>query len=94
MKRLGIIVEKYYAVENSKDAIAVSLMNHNEVIHLGDIKNLTDKILKTIRPIDLLVGGPPCQDFSPANNANRKGLCKYHLSIIYKYLVLLVLIVL
>jgi site-specific DNA-cytosine methylase len=74
LKLLGIRVEKYYASEVDKDAINVSRINHGGTIkHIGAIQTLdTDKLL-ALGPIDLLLGGSPCEDLSMENPA-RKGL--------------------
>lgn len=63
LKKLGIPVEKYFASEIDKYAIQISKKNHPEIIHVGDVKNLsyTGK-----NKIDLLIGGSPCQGFSYA----------------------------
>lgn len=59
----------YYASEIDKFAIQVSKNNYNDIIHLGDIKNINSKDLPKI---DLLIGGFPCVDLSVANLANRR----------------------
>ncbi len=63
LDKLEIPLHNYYASEVDKYAISVSKKNFPDIIHLGDIKNITaDKLPK----IDLLIGGSPCQDLSNA----------------------------
>jgi len=61
LKRVGIHVDKYFASEIDKYAIEVSKKNHPEIIHVGDIKDLSRKDLPDI---DIVMGGSPCQGFS------------------------------
>jgi DNA-cytosine methyltransferase len=60
LKRLGIPVTNYYASEIDKYAINVAKANHPDIIHLGDVQDISFKE----GDIDLLVGGSPCQGFS------------------------------
>ena len=61
LDRLGIKVDKYYASEIDKYAIAVTKANYPETIHVGDITQLDPKDFKNI---DLILAGSPCQGFS------------------------------
>ncbi|XP_018319995.1 DNA (cytosine-5)-methyltransferase 3A [Agrilus planipennis] len=71
---LQLPVEKYYSVEIDKNAISVLKMNFGErVTHLGDVRDLNEEAIKKLGPIDLLIGGSPCNDLSFVN-PNRKGL--------------------
>ena len=74
LKKAGIKIDKYYACEIDKFAVKVSKANYPDIIHLGDVKDLTwnDLTLHShLRPkIDLLIGGSPCQGFSFAGNHN------------------------
>ena len=68
---VGIPVAKYYSSEIDKSAISISKKNYPSIISLGNILNLNKDMIK--EPIDLLIGGSPCQDLSIAKK-NRKGL--------------------
>ena len=64
LRELGYPIEKYYASEVDKFAIAQTQLNFPETIQLGDVRNLeVDSILQD-GDIDLLIGGSPCQSFS------------------------------
>ena len=67
----GIAVAKYYCSEIDKPAISISKKNYPNNISLGNVLNLTKDMIK--EPIDLLIGGSPCQDLSIAKKG-RKGL--------------------
>ena len=82
LDRVGIKVDKYFASEIDKNAIKCSTNNWNDIIHIGDIRNVSyiDGVLRTengnyaIPHIDLLMSGTPCQSFSLANVYSRNGL--------------------
>ena len=61
LKQLGIIPEKYYASEIDKHAIKQTQLNFPDTIQLGDV---TQVDVSKLEPIDLLIGGSPCQSFS------------------------------
>ena len=61
LDRLGIEVDKYYASEIDKYAIAVAKENYPDTIHVGDITQLDPK---DFQDIDLILAGSPCQGFS------------------------------
>lgn len=65
-----IEVKNYYSSEIDKYAISVSKKNYPNIIRLG---NVCDISINTFEPIDLLIGGSPCQDLSIAKK-DRKGL--------------------
>ena len=66
LERAGIKVNKYYASEIDKNAIQISKNNYEDIIQLGDIKNINEDTIKNIGKIDLVLGGSPCQGFSRA----------------------------
>ncbi len=72
LKNCNIKVENYFSSEIKKNAILVANANFAEdkPNRLGDIRNIKSSDLP---PIDLVIGGSPCQDFSSANK-NRRGL--------------------
>lgn len=61
LKELGIVPDKYYASEIDKYAISQTQFNFPNTIHLGSV---TDVEVSELAPIDLLIGGSPCQSFS------------------------------
>jgi len=63
LEKLGIEVNKYYASEIDKYAIAVTQYNFPDTIQLG---NVIDVKAEDLPQIDLLIGGSPCQGFSRA----------------------------
>ena len=74
LSNLKIKVEVYYASEVEDASMLVTQVRHGEgVIQLGDVTSITRKKLEEISPIDLLIGGPPCNDLSIVNPA-RKGI--------------------
>tara|TARA_Y100000310_G_scaffold99420_1_gene97178 strand:+ start:331 stop:1530 length:1200 start_codon:yes stop_codon:yes gene_type:complete len=64
--RLGIKPTKYYASEVDSYAISISKFNFPDIIRLGDVTRVTGDEIK--EPVDLLIGGSPCQGFSFAGN--------------------------
>ncbi|WAR04392.1 DNM3A-like protein [Mya arenaria] len=68
---LGLDVELYVASEINPDAMAVSSYHHN-VTQLGDVWGINKDKLRELCPIDLVLGGPPCNDLSIVNPL-RKG---------------------
>jgi len=66
LERAGI-QHTYYASEIDKYAIQVSQANHPDIHRLGDVCKIQPF------PVDLLIGGSPCQDLSIAKR-DRKGL--------------------
>lgn len=84
LEKADIPVESYYASEIDKYAIAISKKNYLDIIHMGNVTELSYNDLSkqfisdsfnssTNIVIDLLIGGSPCQDLSIAKK-NRKGL--------------------
>lgn len=74
LQKLGLVVDVYYASEIDPDALMVSASHFGDrIVHLGDIRDITKEKIKEIGPIDLLIGGSPCNDLSLANPA-RLGL--------------------
>ena len=61
LDRLNIKVNKYYASEIDPYCISVTQFNYENTIQLGDIREIKGKDLP---PIDLILGGSPCQGFS------------------------------
>ena len=60
-ERAGIPIEKYYASEIDKYAIAVTMANYPDTVQLGSI---TEWQSWNIEQPDIIIGGSPCQGFS------------------------------
>ncbi|PBC27185.1 (cytosine-5)-methyltransferase [Apis cerana cerana] len=72
--KLGFTVDAYYASEIDPDALMVTASHFGDrILQLGNVRDITCKTIKEIAPIDLLIGGSPCNDLSLANPA-RLGL--------------------
>ena len=63
LERAGIKVDKYFASEIDKYAIAVTQANYPHTIQIGSVENWRERNLPNI---DLVIGGSPCQWFSIA----------------------------
>jgi DNA-cytosine methyltransferase len=61
LKEVGFKIDNYFASEIDKFAIKVTQHKHPETIQLGDVTNWREWDLP---PIDLIIGGSPCQGFS------------------------------
>ena len=61
LNRLGIKVDKYFASEIDPYAMEIARKNFPDMIHVGDVTKVRGEDLP---PIDLLLGGSPCQGFS------------------------------
>ena len=65
LEKAGIPVEKYYASEIDESAIKISEKNYPDIIRLGDVTKIH---AADLAPIDLIIGGSPCQGFSKAGD--------------------------
>lgn len=63
LDRLGVNIDKYYASEIDKYAIAVTQYNYPDTIQLGDITKWKEWDIDW-ESIDLVMGGSPCQGLS------------------------------
>jgi len=61
LNKAGIKYNEYYASEINKHAIAVAKHNFPNTKHIGDVTQVKGIDLP---PVDLLIGGSPCQGFS------------------------------
>lgn len=75
LERAGFEVEEYYASEIDKYAVQVSKDNYPDIIHIGDVTQVSykDGVLHTQfgsyqTDVDMVIGGSPCQSFSVAGN--------------------------
>ena len=64
LKELGINVDKYFASEIDKNAIAATQLNFPNTIQLGDVLKIDEVILSTLPKIDLVCFGSPCRSLS------------------------------
>lgn len=85
LEKLGVTVDKYYASEIDVPAISISKKNYPDIVHVGDVTQLTEDFLFSLDKIDLLIGGSPCQDLSIAKT-NRKGLSGERSKLFWEYI--------
>lgn len=64
LERAGIQVDEYIASEIEPNAMKISKKNYPKIIQMGDITQITEEMLDEIMPVDLVIGGSPCQDLS------------------------------
>jgi DNA (cytosine-5)-methyltransferase 3A len=86
LKQLGIDVEKYYASEIDKYAIAITQHNFPNTIQMGDVNKWREWDIDW-STIDLIIGGSPCQNLSNAGNGT--GLEGSESSLFFRYLEIL-----
>jgi site-specific DNA-cytosine methylase len=95
-ERAGIKVDKYFASEVKPTAIKLTKHHWPNTIHIGDVTKVKyeNGVLKTEEgefetDIDIIIGGSPCQDFSPLKWINwegGKGLDGNKSKLFYEYL--------
>jgi site-specific DNA-cytosine methylase len=96
-KELGIKVENYFASEIKPSALKVTKLHFPGTIHIGDVTKVRYEggVLYTetgdyMVQIDMVIGGSPCQDFSPLKWINWKdggnGLEGEKSKLFYEYL--------
>lgn len=61
LRQLGIHVDRYFASEIDKFAIAQTQLNFPDTVQFGSV---VDVDVSSLPKIDLLIGGSPCQSFS------------------------------
>ena len=80
----GYPIGTYYASEVDPHAIKQSQHSFPDTIHLGDVRGID---VRELEPIDLLLGGSPCQNFS--FSGKRRGMsskCSIEILTLEKYL--------
>lgn len=74
LDKLGINVSEYFSSEIDKDAIAIQKKRFPlRVRRIGCVTEIDEKALDEMGPIDLVIGGSPCNDLSRVN-PKRRGL--------------------
>lgn len=63
LENIGIPIESYHSSEFDPYPIKASSHNFPDIIHIGDVTKVDGT---QYEGIDLLIGGPPCQDLSIA----------------------------
>jgi DNA (cytosine-5)-methyltransferase 3A len=63
LNRAGVKYDNYYASEIEDSAIAITLKNFPNTIHIGSVVDIKPKSLPQI---DLIMFGSPCTDLSRA----------------------------
>ena len=89
LDKAGVSVISYMASEIKPHAIKVSKHNNPDIVHVGDVTELTPS---KVGHIDLLIGGSPCQDFSIARTGQgleRKGFDGSKSMLFFEYVRLL-----
>lgn len=81
LKELQIPVKNYYASEKDIYAVKVCMRNHPNTVQLGAVQGVKTESLKKI---NLLIGGSPCQDLS-ISKRNREGLKGKRSKLFYYY---------
>ncbi len=67
LQEFGITPNIYYASEIDKHAISQTQLNFPDTVQLGSV---TEVDVSKLEPIDLLIGGSPCQSFSMCGKRN------------------------
>ena len=65
VKELGLSVTRWYSSEINKYPIQIANDNHDDLIHLGGVEGVLDKLVSH-KDIDVIFCGSPCQGFSVA----------------------------
>lgn len=95
LKRMNIPVKKYFASEVKPIAIKLTKYHWPDTIHIGNVMNIRyiDGVLYTDNgeyetKIDMVIGGSPCQDFSPFKWINHisRGLQGEKSKLFYEYI--------
>ena len=71
VKELGLPVTRWYSSEINKYPIQIANDNHDDLIHLGGVEGVLDRLyshngIQTLKDIDVIFCGSPCQGFSVA----------------------------
>ena len=85
LRKAGIQIDNYYASEIKDYAMEVTQYNFPNTIQLGDVTKIN---INKLPPIDLLIGGSPCQDLSIAMK-DREGLAGQKSKLFWEYVKIL-----
>ena len=87
LERAGIPIDMYISSEIKSHAVKVADLHfpQDSYMRMGDVTKIR---VEQLPPIDLLIGGSPCQDFSGANR-NRLGVKGEKSGLFYEYVRLL-----
>lgn len=83
LKKLGIEVDKYYASEIDKYAIAVTQYNYPNTIQLGDVTKWREWDIDWGN-VDMIIGGSPCQGLSSSGKG--EGLLDYRSKLFFDWI--------
>lgn len=83
LDKAKISVEKYYASEIEDDAMYIAQKNWKDIWEVGSVVGLLESGWID-EPIDLLIGGSPCQDLSIAKKG-RQGLAGERSGLFYEF---------
>lgn len=86
-KELNIEVDKYYSSEIYEPAIRIANKNHDDIIQLGDISLIGERVLREMPKIDIIGFGFPCRNLSRTvinNPEHNQGLEGKHSSLFYE----------
>jgi site-specific DNA-cytosine methylase len=84
LNKAGIPVEHYWASEIEPSAMRIAQKRWPDIIEVGSIVGLLESGWID-EPIDLLIGGSPCQDLSIAKKG-REGLAGKRSGLFYEFL--------
>ena len=73
LERANIPVKKYYASEIQNYSIFIAKKNYPDTIEIGDVTEISSS--RFSEPIDLLLGGSPCKNFSMVRIDNKDIAC-------------------
>lgn len=65
LEKIGVPLESYHSSEFDDYPMRASSHNYPDIIHIGDVTKVDGK---DFEGIDILIGGPPCQDLSIAGS--------------------------
>ncbi|XP_052827281.1 DNA (cytosine-5)-methyltransferase 3B [Octopus bimaculoides] len=83
LDQLGLTIKEYFSSEVDADALIVKRFTYGQSIkEIGDITELTEVKLSELCPLDLVIGGSPCNDLSLVNPA-RKGFSEEGTGILF-----------
>lgn len=64
LRELGAKVDNYFASEIDKNAIKITQDNFPNTVQLGDVRTISEEIVRSLPKIDLVMFGSPCRSLS------------------------------